>query len=140
MGLFPSFLATMKVFVRAQDSQVLDVCGSATVAQVKEQLSVEECQLSFGGRMLADDQTLSSYGIESLNTLDLTVALKGGKQHGSLTQAGRVKGRTPKVPKMEGKKKPKTGRCKRRLQYNRRFVNTVVSFGGKAKGPNSNSA
>ena len=54
-----------------------------------------------------------------MNTLDIAVALLGGKQHGSLTQAGRVKGRTPKVEKNTDKKKPKTGRCKRRLQYNK---------------------
>merc|ERR1712013_274704 len=116
----------------------------ATVADVKAQIAelegVEGCNLSFAGAILADNATLESCGVEHLNTLDLTVALVGGKQHGSLTQAGRVKGRTPKVAKMEGKPKPKTGRCKRRLQYNRRFVNTVVGFGGKSKGPNSNSS
>jgi hypothetical protein len=36
------------------------------------------------------------------------------------------------------KKKKKTGRAKRRIQYNRRFVNVVETFGRK-KGPNSNS-
>ncbi|CAG0914569.1 unnamed protein product [Notodromas monacha] len=41
------------------------------------------------------------------------------------------------VDKQE-KKKQKTGRAKRRMQYNRRFVNVVQSFGRK-KGPNSNS-
>ena len=36
------------------------------------------------------------------------------------------------------KKKKKTGRAKRRLAYNRRFVNVVASVGRK-RGPNSNS-
>ena len=36
------------------------------------------------------------------------------------------------------KKKKKTGRAKRRIQYNRRFVNVVETFGRK-KGPNANS-
>lgn len=36
------------------------------------------------------------------------------------------------------KKKSKTGRAKRRMQYNRRFANVVVTFGRK-RGPNSNS-
>ena len=36
------------------------------------------------------------------------------------------------------KKKKKTGRAKRRIQYNRRFVNVVETFGRK-KGRNSNS-
>ena len=42
-----------------------------------------------------------------------------------------------KVAKQEGKKKPKTGRAKRRLQYNRRFVNVVMGPGGRRKGPNA---
>lgn len=41
------------------------------------------------------------------------------------------------VEKQE-KKKKKTGRAKRRIQYNRRFVNVVPTF-GKKKGPNANS-
>lgn len=51
---------------------------------------------------------------------------------------GKVKGQTPKVEKQE-KKKKKTGRAKRRIQYNRRFVNVVATF-GRRRGPNSNSA
>ena len=47
-----------------------------------------------------------------------------GKQHGSLARAGKVRGQTPKVEKQD-KKKKKTGRAKRRIQYNRRFVNVV---------------
>ena len=60
-----------------------------------------------------------------------------GKVHGSLSRAGKVKGQTPKVEKKE-KKKSKTGRAKRRIQYNRRFVNVVQTY-GKKRGPNSNS-
>lgn len=51
-----------------------------------------------------------------------------GKVHGSLARAGKVKGQTPKVEKQEKKKKP-TGRAKKRMLYNRRFVNAVASFG-----------
>jgi small subunit ribosomal protein S30e len=61
-----------------------------------------------------------------------------GKVHGSLARAGKVKGQTPKVAKAEDKSKKKTGRAKRRVQYNRRFV-AVVTTVGKKKGPNSNS-
>jgi small subunit ribosomal protein S30e len=60
-----------------------------------------------------------------------------GKVHGGLARAGKVKGQTPKVEPREDKKKPKTGRAKKRLAYNRRFANAVVAFGGKRKGPNS---
>lgn len=59
-----------------------------------------------------------------------------GKVHGSLARAGKVKGQTPKVEKQE-KKKKRTGRAKRRMQYNRRFVNVVATF-GRRRGPNSN--
>merc|ERR1712204_50664 len=69
-------------------------------------------------------------------TIDLDFGLIGGKVHGSLARAGKVKGQTPKV-EAEEKKKKKTGRAKRRIQYNRRFVNVVQTFGRK-RGPNAN--
>ena len=62
----------------------------------------------------------------------------GGKVHGSLARAGKVKGQTPKVQKQDKKKLP-TGRAKKRMQYNRRFVNVVAGFGGKRIGPNNNA-
>jgi len=80
---------------------------------------------------------LADYGVQELASLDLTVPLLGGKVHGSLARAGKVRGQTPKVAKQD-KKKKKTGRAKRRIQYNRRFVN-VVAGAGKKRGPNSNS-
>lgn len=78
--------------------------------------------------------------VSSLNSfeLDFNVPLLGGKVHGSLARAGKVKGQTPKVEKQE-KKKKKTGRAKRRIQFNRRFANVVQSF-GRRRGPNANSA
>lgn len=69
--------------------------------------------------------------------LDINIPMLGGKVHGSLARAGKVKGQTPKVEKQE-KKKKKTGRAKRRIQYNRRFVNVVQGF-GRRRGPNANS-
>ena len=62
-----------------------------------------------------------------------------GKVHGSLARAGKVKGQTPKAEKQEKKKLP-TGRAKKRMLYNRRFVNVVAGVGGKRFGPNSNAA
>ncbi|CAM0135662.1 40S ribosomal protein S30 [Umbelopsis sp. WA50703] len=55
-----------------------------------------------------------------------------GKVHGSLARAGKVKSQTPKVAKQE-KKKPVVGRAKKRIIYNRRFVNVTTTFGGKRK-------
>ena len=58
-----------------------------------------------------------------------------GKVHGSLARAGKVKGQTPKVEKVE-KVKKLTGRAKKRSQFNRRFVNVVPGIRGPKKGPN----
>merc|ERR1711978_702974 len=80
---------------------------------------------------------LEQVGIAPFTTLTNQPGLLGGKVHGSLARAGKVKGQTPKVDKQE-KKKKSTGRAKRRRQYNRRFVNVVATFGRK-KGPNANS-
>ena len=63
----------------------------------------------------------------------------GGKVHGSLARAGKVKNQTPKQEPAE-KKKSATGRAKKRIQYNRRFVNAQNSGMGKKVGPNNNAA
>ncbi len=42
--------------------------------------------------------------------------------HGGLAQAGKVKGKTPKVQKKERAKKRPTGRARRRVQYNKMIV------------------
>ncbi|XP_052871053.1 40S ribosomal protein S30-like, partial [Anopheles cruzii] len=87
------------------------------------------------GQLLDDDISVLEL---SANELDVTVGLLGGKVHGSLARAGKVKGQTPKVEKKE-KKKKKTGRAKRRIQYNRRFSSVVQTY-GRRRGPNANSA
>eukprot|EP00211_Chloroparvula_japonica_P020028 CAMPEP_0119127404 /NCGR_PEP_ID=MMETSP1310-20130426/5970_1 /TAXON_ID=464262 /ORGANISM="Genus nov. species nov., Strain RCC2339" /LENGTH=73 /DNA_ID=CAMNT_0007117661 /DNA_START=73 /DNA_END=294 /DNA_ORIENTATION=+ len=61
-----------------------------------------------------------------------------GKVHGGLARAGKVKAQTKKEKKLEKKKAP-TGRAKKRMQYNKRFVNKVEGF-GKPQGPNSMAA
>ena len=79
----------------------------------------------------------SDYNIQKESTLHLVLRLRGGgKVHGSLARAGKVRNQTPKVEKQE-KKKLATGRAKKRIQYNRRFVNVVTGAGGKKTGPNS---
>merc|ERR1711997_722936 len=93
--------------------------------------------LSLNGAPLLEAEPLAACGLSELRTLELNGRLLGGKVHGSLARAGKVKGQTSKVEKQE-KKKKKTGRARRRIQYNRRFVNVVATFGRK-KGPNSNS-
>jgi small subunit ribosomal protein S30e len=62
-----------------------------------------------------------------------------GKVHGSLARAGKVKGQTPKVEKEEKTKTQPRGRAKKRMQYNRRYVNVQTGMGGRTLGPNSNA-
>merc|ERR1711998_14398 len=132
----PSF--AMQIFVNAPGAaRTLQVDPTDTVEAVK--LRVEESTgipasaiaLSHQGQCLDDVNNLADYGVQELASLDLTVPLLGGKVHGSLARAGKVRGQTPKVAKQD-KKKKKTGR---RIQYNRRFVN-VVAGAGKKRGPN----
>ncbi|KAK3516545.1 hypothetical protein QTP70_021736 [Hemibagrus guttatus] len=141
----------MQLFVRAQNLHTLEVTGHETVQDIKahvqtlEGLCVEDQVLLLSGTPLEDAATLVNCGISEHCTLEVVGRLLGGKDmnfrdcsvHGSLARAGKVRGQTPKVDKQE-KKKKKTGRAKRRIQYNRRFVNVVPTF-GKKKGPNANS-
>ncbi|NP_001125384.1 ubiquitin-like FUBI-ribosomal protein eS30 fusion protein [Pongo pygmaeus] len=133
----------MQLFVRAQKLHTLEVTGQETVAQIKahvaslEGIAPEDQVVLLAGAPLEDEATLGQCGVEALTTLEVAGRMLGGKVHGSLARAGKVRGQTPKVAKQE-KKKKKTGRAKRRMQYNRRFVNVVPTF-GKKKGPNANS-
>ncbi|KAF5928182.1 ubiquitin-like FUBI-ribosomal protein eS30 fusion protein [Diceros bicornis minor] len=133
----------MQLFVRTQELHTLEVTGQETVAQIKahvaslEGIAPEDQVLLLAGTPLEDEATLGQCGVEALTTLEVAGRMLGGKVHGSLARAGKVRGQTPKVAKQE-KKKKKTGRAKRRMQYNRRFVNVVPTF-GKKKGPNANS-
>uniref|UniRef100_A0A8D1MCQ0 Ubiquitin-like protein FUBI n=1 Tax=Sus scrofa TaxID=9823 RepID=A0A8D1MCQ0_PIG len=133
----------MQLFVRAQELHTLEVTGQETVAQIKahvaslEGIAPEDQVLLLAGTPLEDNAILGQCGVEALSTLEVAGRMLGGKVHGSLARAGKVRGQTPKVAKQE-KKKKKTGRAKRRMQYNRRFVNVVPTF-GKKKGPNANS-
>uniref|UniRef100_A0A8C3WQK6 Ubiquitin-like protein FUBI n=1 Tax=Catagonus wagneri TaxID=51154 RepID=A0A8C3WQK6_9CETA len=133
----------MQLFVRAQELHTLEVTGQETVAQIKahvaslEGIAPEDQVLLLAGTPLEDEAILGQCGVEALSTLEVAGRMLGGKVHGSLARAGKVRGQTPKVAKQE-KKKKKTGRAKRRMQYNRRFVNVVPTF-GKKKGPNANS-
>lgn len=128
---------------RGQTLHTIEVSSSETVAQIKERIAAlesiapEDQVLLFGGSPLEDGAVLERSGVPEFSTLEVAARLLGGKVHGSLARAGKVRGQTPKVAKQE-KKKKKTGRAKRRMQYNRRFVNVVPTF-GKKKGPNANS-
>merc|ERR1719225_1805134 len=103
-------------------------------AEVTMSEIAEDVLLYVNGRPL--DMEMAAADLQNC-TVDVSVPLKGGKVHGSLARAGKVRGQTPKVEAQE-KKKKKTGRAKRRIQYNRRFVNVVQTF-GRRRGPNANS-
>ncbi|EFB23144.1 hypothetical protein PANDA_022157, partial [Ailuropoda melanoleuca] len=132
----------MQLFVRAQELHTLEVTVQETVAQIKahvallEGIAPEDQVMLLAGTPLEDEATLGQCGVEALTTLEVAGRMLGGKVHGSLAHAGKVRGQTPKVAKKE--KKKKTGRAKRRMPYNRCFVNVVPTF-GKKKGPNANS-
>ncbi|GAB0202043.1 FAU ubiquitin-like and ribosomal protein S30 [Grus americana] len=134
----------MQLFIRAQSLHAIEVSGTETVAQIKARVAAlpgvppaEDQVLLFAGTPLDDGTVLGQSPLPKFATLEVSTRLLGGKVHGSLARAGKVRGQTPKVAKQE-KKKKKTGRAKRRMQYNRRFVNVVPGF-GKKKGPNANS-
>lgn len=100
-------------------------------------MSAEELVLYCNGRPLDDETFLGESDLKEGDTVTVCIRVRGGKVHGSLARAGKVKGQTPKVEPQE-KKKKKTGRAKRRMLYNKRFVNVVTTF-GRRRGPNANA-
>merc|ERR1712072_79967 len=138
----PKTKINMQIFVNGAKTDVYNVSPSIRVFDLKELIefrsgvACENQVLTFAGRPLTDTLTLSEGELREESTINLGERLLGGKVHGSLARAGKVKGQTPKVDIQE-KKKPKTGRAKRRMQYNNRFVNVVITP-GRRKGPNSN--
>jgi len=132
----------MYLYIRSQQTHSYEVKPNDDILSLQlfveevEDISNEDQVLYCCGRPLDADQLISSSDLKDGDVIDVCVRLRGGKVHGSLARAGKVKGQTPKVDKQE-KKKKKTGRAKRRMQYNRRFVNVVQTF-GRRRGPNTN--
>lgn len=127
------------ITIRGQDNHVLECTGAESFAELKSKIAVLENLPASELRLFSAGAPLVEGLVSSLTcaTVDVTVALLGGKVHGSLARAGKVRNQTPKVPKQE-KPKKKTGRAAQRAKYNRRFVNVDQNLGRK-KGPNANS-
>ncbi|KAI6223128.1 40S ribosomal protein S30 [Aphelenchoides fujianensis] len=130
----------MKLFINSVDGELhsLNVTPKTTVGQLKAELEVEDAVLTFSTKILDEQEaTLDQLDIGELATLNCNARLLGGKVHGSLARAGKVRAQTPKVDKQE-KKKKKRGRAFRRQQYNKRL--TIKTDGpGRKRGPNSNA-
>ncbi|XP_014468937.1 PREDICTED: uncharacterized protein LOC106741424 [Dinoponera quadriceps] len=129
----------MQLTIRGQETTVVECQDDEKIQFVKERIAClqglqDEFHLYCNGSLLSDETCINEL---PSNILELTIPLLGGKVHGSLARAGKVKAQTPKVERQE-KSKKKTGRAKRRIQYNRRFVNVVQTF-GRRRGPNANT-
>jgi len=131
----------MQLFIRGQTLHSLVVDGTESVLCVKNELalregiSVDDQVLLYGGRPLDNELFLAECELADQATLDLSVRLLGGKVHGSLARAGKVKNQTPKVNKKEKLKKLPKGRAKKRMVYRKRFLTST----DPKKKPNSNS-
>ncbi|CAH8521069.1 unnamed protein product [Heterobilharzia americana] len=132
----------MQLIVKSFETRVVNTDDCPTAANLKillanqDNLPLDSLQLYNGGSLIGDCQSLAS--LPSDACIDVVVPFLGGKVHGSLARAGKVRGQTPKVEKQEKKKTPR-GRAKRRMQYNKRFVAVVQQPGGRRRGPNSNN-
>ncbi|XP_063131976.1 ubiquitin-like FUBI-ribosomal protein eS30 fusion protein, partial [Rattus norvegicus] len=137
----PQVSSQHAALVHSQELPTPEVTGQETVTQIKahvaslEGVAPEDQVVLLAGSTLEDEATLAQCGVEALTSLEVAGCMLGGKVHGVLQLAGKVRGQTPKVAKQE-KKRRKTGRARRHMQYNRRFVNVVPTLGNK-KGPNS---
>ncbi|KAG5314781.1 RS30 protein, partial [Acromyrmex insinuator] len=134
-----AYTSTMQLQIRGQETTIIVCQDNENIQDIKERIASlqgieNEFHLHCNGSLLSDETCVNE--LQS-DVLELIVPLPGGKVHGSLARAGKVKAQTPKVEKQE-KSKKKTGRAKRRIQYNRRFVNVVQTF-GRRRGPNANT-
>jgi len=129
----------MQIFVKGQQTHTFDLNESSSFNDLQQFISSVEGipvddQLIYANGHILDNESFS--GLTDCCQIEITTRLLGGKVHGSLARAGKVKGQTPKVEK-QTKKRKKCGRARRRILYQKRFLN-VVNVPGKRRGPNTN--
>ncbi|KAB0350321.1 hypothetical protein FD754_015178 [Muntiacus muntjak] len=84
-----------------QELHTLKVTGQGMVTQIEAHVA----SLEGIAPEDQDEATLSHCWVEALSTQEVASPIRGGKAHGSLTDAGKARGQTLKVVKQE-KKKP----------------------------------
>merc|ERR1719167_1073087 len=97
----------MQLHIRGSSNYILEFAtGNESLAELKAQVSEregsEDVLLYVAGKPVDYEMPVSSIGEFHV---DVTVPLLGGKVHGSLARAGKVRGQTPKVDAQEKKKK-----------------------------------
>merc|ERR1711931_594999 len=116
----------MQLFVRGYlGVHTVDVTGFESVESLRNRVcqlegidEVENQILNFNGAPLIEEEPLLACGLSELTTIEMTSRLLGGKVHGSLARADKVKGQTSKVEKQEKKKKnPVQQEIRQRRRY-----------------------
>jgi len=74
----------MQIFVQGQDTNVYDISPSISVGDLKELIAFrsgvhsEDQVLTFAGRALEDENSLSTYDVSAASTISLGVRILGG--------------------------------------------------------------